>query len=285
MFVVVSDLFSNEYNGGAELSTDSLISYTDKKVIKIKSKDVNVHHVSLYKNYQWIFTNFTQIDPYMINIVIKEIKKYHIIEYDYKYCNFRLPQHPYHRGKCLCENLQIGNFIRTFYKHSTTLSWMSKAQMMHYHEKFPELKNNNNFILSSIFSIEDMQTIRALSKSRQTLNLNNEMLLLGSSSWVKGFDNAREYCEERRIATKVVWGMEYHDVLKTMSEHRGIVYLPNGFDTCPRWTIEAKLLGCKMILNEFVQHKDEEWFNKSNEEIYSYLENQPKKFWKEIINE
>ena len=85
MFVVVSDLFSNEYNGGAELSTDSLISYTDKKVIKIKSKDVNVHHVSLYKNYQWIFTNFTQIDPYMINIVIKEIKKYHIIEYDYKF--------------------------------------------------------------------------------------------------------------------------------------------------------------------------------------------------------
>ena len=49
MFVVVSDLFSNEYNGGAELSTDSLISHTDKKVIKIKSKDVNVHHVSLYK--------------------------------------------------------------------------------------------------------------------------------------------------------------------------------------------------------------------------------------------
>ena len=41
MFIVVSDLFSNEYNGGAELSTDSLISYTDKKVIKIKSKDVN----------------------------------------------------------------------------------------------------------------------------------------------------------------------------------------------------------------------------------------------------
>lgn len=284
MFVIVSDLYSNEYLGGAELSTDSLLSYTDKKVVKLKSRDVNVHHVGIYKEYQWIFTNFTQIDPYMISIIMNEIKNYHIIEYDYKYCNFRLPQHPGHHGNCLCENFQVGNFINTFYKHAFSLSWMSKAQMDFYHNKFPQLKKNINFVLSSIFSLSDLQIIREMSKNSQKLNTNNEMLLLGSSSWVKGFGNARDYCEERDIAAKVVWGMRYHKALEMLASHRGIIYLPNGFDTCPRWVIEAKLLDCKMILNDYVQHKDEDWFNKSNEEIYSYLESQPKKFWKEIVN-
>jgi len=282
---IVSDFFTNEYTGGAELTTESLLTYCENKHYEVKSRLVTFNMLSENKDKPWVFTNFSQLNPSLIPYIVENLKNYHIIEYDYKYCLLRLPQHPNHSGNCNCELSNVGKLIEYFYSHAKSLNWMSKMQMDFYHNKFPSLKKINNFILSSVFSIKDMQTIRALSKSRQTLNLNNEMLLLGSSSWVKGFDNAREYCEERRIATKVVWGMEYHDVLKTMSEHRGIVYLPNGFDTCPRWTIEAKLLGCKMILNEFVQHKDEEWFNKSNEEIYSYLENQPKKFWKEIINE
>ena len=34
--------------------------------------------------------------------------------------------------------------------------------------------------------------------------------------------------------------------------------------------IEAKLLGCKLILNDNVQHKEESWFE-TRESIYSYM--------------
>ena len=43
---------------------------------------------------------------------------------------------------------------------------------------------------------------------------------------------------------------------------KGLVYLPAGLDTCPRLVIEAKMLDCKLILNNKVQIKDEEWLEK-----------------------
>jgi hypothetical protein len=47
--------------------------------------------------------------------------------------------------------------------------------------------------------------------------------------------------------------------------------------------IEAKLLGCKLILNENVQHKDEPWFATENlEEIFQYLSDAPSRFWNAV---
>jgi glycosyltransferase involved in cell wall biosynthesis len=42
--------------------------------------------------------------------------------------------------------------------------------------------------------------------------------------------------------------------------------------------IEAKLLGCDLILNEFVLHSNEQWFS-NNEQIYDYLFASPNYFW------
>jgi hypothetical protein len=54
-----------------------------------------------------------------------------------------------------------------------------------------------------------------------------------------------------------------------------------GFDTAPRLTIEAKLLGLKLDLNENVQHKNEPWFVGSVEEAHAHLGDLAEKFWKE----
>ena len=47
--------------------------------------------------------------------------------------------------------------------------------------------------------------------------------------------------------------------------------------------IEAKLLGCELILNDNVQHKDEEWFAGSIEETFEYLESRTKVFWESVM--
>ena len=57
-------------------------------------------------------------------------------------------------------------------------------------------------------------------------------------------------------------------------------FLPKGSDTCPRLVIEAKLLGCKLQLNDNVLHAKEKWFDTEDiEEIEKHLREQPKKFW------
>ena len=63
-----------------------------------------------------------------------------------------------------------------------------------------------------------------------------------------------------------------------MSCSNGIIFRPLDYDTCPRIVIEAKLLGCDLILNDYVQHKDEDWFL-TQESCYKYLKNRPEEFW------
>ena len=280
---IVSDFFADEYIGGAELTTSSLLSYCEEEVIEVKSRQITLDMLNNNKMSKWIFTNFSLLDPDLISVIPEILNDYHIIEYDYKFCKYRLPQHLGHENGCNCETLPVGNLIYKFYSGAKSLNWMSEEQMNYYHFKFPKLKDTYNFILSSVFSKEDLKTIIELKQTAQTVKKNTEMLLLGSNSWVKGFDQSREYCEERDISTKVVWGLPYLDSLKMLASHRGIVYLPNGFDTCPRWVIEAKLLGCKIIDNHYVQHRNESWFKKDENNIVNYLSNQPLLFWKKVL--
>ena len=47
--VFVADMFSSDYMGGAEMTTDSLINDSPLNVFRLHSKDVNL---SLLENYQ-----------------------------------------------------------------------------------------------------------------------------------------------------------------------------------------------------------------------------------------
>ena len=76
--------------------------------------------------------------------------------------------------------------------------------------------------------------------------------------------------------------LTHDEMLKKFSESKGLIFTPTQFDTCPRVTIEAKLLGCELILNDNVQHKNEEWFSKGKNEIIDYLKSRTKFFWETI---
>ena len=65
-------------------------------------------------------------------------------------------------------------------------------------------------------------------------------------------DNNKEF--------KIIQNWPYGKVLEEMAQAEGFVYLPPGGDTCPRMVIEAKLLGCELVLNDLVEHKNEIWF-------------------------
>ena len=71
----------------------------------------------------------------------------------------------------------------------------------------------------------------------------------------------------------------HQQFLEKMAESKGLCFKPTGLDTCPRMVIEAKLLDCELDLNDLVQHRDEEWFSKSYEEIVEYLKSRPAFFW------
>jgi hypothetical protein len=156
---------------------------------------------------------------------------------------------------------------------------MSEKQKSIYCDHFKFLDNENTRVLSSVFYDDTLELLENLDCS----NKSDKWIVLNSDSWVKGRTEAIKKAEELGLDYELVWGLKYEDMLKKMASSKGVVYVPPGGDTCPRMIIEAKILGCELILNDNVQHKDEEWFC-TRESALNYMKNRTKVFWSTIEN-
>lgn len=259
--VWVADMFVEDYVGGAELTSEALIESSPFEVFKLHSKDVTMEILEEAHEKYWIFSNFSGVDKNLIPSIVANMK-YSIVEYDYKYCRYRSPEkHKVAENTdCDCQNEIHGKMISTLFCQARSLWWMSEKQMDKYHTIFPFLSDKNNTVLSSVFSPKTLAEIKLLREGSKGKERKG-WIVLGSTSWVKGSKVAQNYCDEHNLDYEVVWNLPYQDLLKKLSAAKGFVYLPQGGDTCPRMVIEAKLLGCELILNDDVQHKDEDWFN------------------------
>lgn len=281
--VLVADLFAEDYVGGAELTTQALIESSPFKIFKIKSNFVTLDLLKQGVDKFWIFGNFSRLNAELIPSIVANLK-YSILEYDYKYCKYRSPEkHQFETGTvCDCESQLNGKIVSSFYYGAKSLYWMSESQKDHYTNLFPFLLEKDNIVLSSVFDLQTLGLMKMLrSKIPQTER--KGWVVLGSSSWVKGFEQAKKWCEENSKSFEVVWNLPYKEVIAKLAASEGFVYLPAGKDTCPRMVIEAKLLGCKLHLNENVQHKNEEWFATDDlDSINDYLISSRQLFWNSI---
>ena len=279
-FVFVSDMFVSEYVGGAELTSQALIDSCPEKVFSVKANQLTLETLQSGHDKFWIFGNCATMDHDLIPTIVANMD-YCVLEYDYKFCRYRsVEKHKMAEGaECDCHNEMHGKMISAFYFGAKSLWWMSESQQEIYHERFPFLKERSNTVLSSVFDenfFKELARLRAESHGVER----SGWIVLGSTSWIKGADAAEKWCQENNKKYEVVWNMPYSEVLKKLSTAEGFVYLPEGGDTCPRMVIEAKLLGCKLHLNENVQHKNELWFDTEERlDTESYLYAARSRFW------
>jgi glycosyltransferase involved in cell wall biosynthesis len=285
--VFVADLFAEHYTGGAELTTQALIDECPLPYVKILSRDLNIGLLKDGVDKFWVFGNFAQMNPELIPTIIGNLK-YTVLEYDYKFCRYRSPEkHESAAGKpCDCPEQINGKLISAFYYGSRGLWWMSEAQKQKYLTLFPFLSEKDNVVLSSVFSKNTLGTIKLLREQVKKDGIQRKgWIVLGSDSWVKGATAAKKWCEDNGKEHEVVWNVPYEEMLAKMSVAEGFVYLPAGADTCPRMVIEAKLLGCQLHLNDYVQHGKEDWFDTTDTtSIEEYLFAAPGLFWNGVKN-
>jgi hypothetical protein len=281
MVIFVSDLFKEFYSGGAELTTDAIISDSLLPSNKILSSFVNFKTIQENKDKFWIFSNFTGLSDDSLFYIAKNIK-YATLEYDYKFCKHRSPRlHKHIEGKeCNCFKSKRAKVVSIFLKHAQATFWMSHEQKSYYEKTFPFLKKHNNVVLSSVFSKESLKFFRDYHQNPNKKEKNDKYLILGSSSWIKGVPDCIAYAKKNGLKYEILSGLTHEQCLKKLEDSKGLIFLPKGRDTCPRLVIEAKILGCDIHLNDYVQHKDEEWFE-TTEKIIDYLEERTQVFWKE----
>jgi glycosyltransferase involved in cell wall biosynthesis len=277
--ILVSDLFSTDINGGAELTTEAIFENTEYNVQRIYSKDVTIDLLEEgYKKY-WIFTNFSEMNLNLIPTIIENLK-YSVIEYDYKFCKYRsIEKHVHFEGiECNCHKEQHGQIISRFYHSAKSLWFMSEGQRSIYEDKFAFIKDTDSYVLSSVFNTQFFNTIEALNKNIK----NNKYVVLNARSWIKDTKSSINWCKENNEEFELVSDLSHKEFLTKLSKSKGIAYFPSGNDTCPRMIIEAKLLGCKIQTNDNVQHKNEAWFSGNNENCIKYLQERKSAFWKVV---
>lgn len=281
MFIFVSDVFVDKYVGGAELSTEGLIEFSDCPILKIEADKVTPEIMDSLSHYHWVFTNTSYMDKPCYIKAIKSLN-YSVVEYDYKFCSLRsIEKHTSMEGKCSCENSSFGKLFSVFLAKAKSSFFMSSKQRDKYFDRFPFLRKENTHVLSSIFSPDVLQQIDNLNNNLEKTE--EEYLIVQSSSWVKGVEQTIEHAKNNDIKHKIVGGLKYGDLLAELRKHKGLIFMPAGSDTCPRLVIEAALLGCDVIVNENVQHTEEDWWvNKDRETMVEYLSGRAEYFWEEV---
>lgn len=274
MIIFVQDFFVDHYKGGAELTSEAIIQDSLFPINKVMSSNVTKKTMKKWKDCLWIFGNYANLSEECLFYALKNLN-YATIEYDYKHCVYRsIEKHIEAEGSCDCHTTRKGKIVSMFINNSKLSFWMSKKQMEIHQQIFPFLNSDKNKVLSSIFSQDTIEFIESLDTNKK----NNKWLILNSPSWIKGTEDAITYAKENNLEYELVWNLEYKELLKKMASSKGVIFLPKGADTCPRWIIESKMLGCELVTNENVQHKDEEWFE-SKESVFSYLQKRAEYFW------
>ncbi len=278
--IIVADFFVDDFFGGAELTTEALLQQGPIDVIRIKALELTYDHIREHKDKLWIFGNFTRMKYTLLPDIMRELK-YMVIEYDYKFCIYRsMELHQIQEGRpCDCHQY-YGKKIANFLKNSAHIWWMSEKQKKIYEERFITLREANGTVLSSIFSKADLQKLKEL----RDQNIDRKgWAVVGHGSWIKGVEDSKKYCQENALPAKVLPKMKHDELLSELAKAEGFVFMPKGGDSCPRLVIEAKLAGCKLAINEHVQHKDEPWFQGAPDHIEQYLIERPNVFWSAVF--
>ena len=281
--VFVADFFLDEYSGGAEKSTEALFETSPHNTVKVKSEKVTKELISQATDKFWVFFNYRGIDHNLIPMIVGNLN-YAVVEYDYKFCQYRsIDLHKRETGKnCDCDNTKLGKYISAFMHGSEHIFWMSKKQSEIYHEKFPFLKESKQTVLSSIFSIKDLEYIEALRFNK--VDNNGKWAVIDGNSWIKGVNESVAAVKQSNddVNVEVIGGLEYYDLLSKLVEYKGLSFHPLGGDTCPRTVIEARLLDLQLSLGDHVQHLGEDWWQKSRDEMEDYLLSRHETFWNVI---
>ncbi len=108
------------------------------------------------------------------------------------------------------------------------------------------------------------------------------MCIFASPQRIKGAHVARRYCEERGVVPDEIRGMRPEQVLEVYESHETFVYLPIGPEWAGRMVVEARVLGCDVVVNRHVGVAQEPFWSGPRDAALHHLADGPKRFWRQV---
>lgn len=276
--------------GGTNLTTLSVLEDRADRTTFISAQNLSSSDIALHKNSLWILGNIMTLmsrEDDLFQTLISKVKTVKL-EFDYNFCPYRgeIPHEVLGKQECTCPfgmtaHPRIGEVYNLILKHTKHFFFMSERQRSVYAIHMPRLDFSTTSVLSSCFSKKSLSLMKTLSNKSKN---DKYAILKGFGGWhsqAKGTEDAINFCETNKISYEVLPIQQHEEHLRTLASYKGIVFLPNIDDTCPRCIIEARIMGLDVITNLRSQHTTEWWWKQENETL-SYIESRPKFFWKII---
>jgi hypothetical protein len=268
--VFVADYFFDEIIGGAEKYNNVLISYLENHfaVEKIKSANLSLERLRNNSNSFFIIANFFQLKEDVKEYISQNIK-YVIIEHDHKYL---INNNPVHYDNYLGneENLQNINF----YKKSLAVFCQSTLHTEILY-KNTLLKNLVN-LKGNIWTDEELNYL----KSHIGVEKRDEYAILQTNNKNKGMSSSIHYCNENNIEYTLIPNCNYEDFIEKLSKVKALVFLPTWVESFNRVSVEARILGCRIITNNRIGCASDNFLDTSGHDLLLKVEKQTKKILK-----
>ena len=240
----ISDFFSDQVVGGAELNDDVLINKLSDRgynISKISSSKITLEFLRENNKILYIVSNFVGL-KYDCKKYMSDNIEYVIYEHDHKFLDTRDPS-------IFCENqvtineviIPTDNVINSrFYAKAKSVICLSKIC-----KEVMERTLNINNVLSigtSLWSDSRLDMIEQLS----TTNKTNGTMVVKSDNPTKNMTAGVSYCQSKGIDFDLVGGLPPNDFLKTMATYETLVFIPKVLETFCRLIVEAKMMNCQV---------------------------------------
>lgn len=254
--VYVADFNSLEYKGGAEFVDETIYKHY-LSIPFTKSKYLS----NVDPNTTYILSNTLQLIPTVKDALLKH-KNYVIFEHDYKIHYTRQPN-------LFKDNLFPKHEIINLdmYENARAVFMQSKDHLDCHVAN--GVKGNLINLSTSIWSDKELDELNTLGLTYAIENF--EFAILDNPHPAKGTQNAINFCNNYKLAYKLIPKLERDKFLSTLIKYPCLVYIPHVKESFCRVIIEAHALYLNVITQPTYGATLEPWYGIKGSQLIEFL--------------
>jgi len=232
----LSDLYSDQINGGAENNDAVLIQHLRDKGVELEcrsTKDITPDEINAFNCI--ILSNFILLSE-QAKAHLTNNCRYVIYEHDHKYINTRDP------SKFVDFKAPPAQLINAdLYANAAQVVVLSKICKSVVEKNLGI--NNVHSIGTSLWSTKKFKFIKQLIKGATKTK---DLAVLNSPNPTKGTKPAVEFCKTNGMSPDLISSPDQYEFLQILSEYRTLLFIPQVLETFCRLVAEAKMLNCNI---------------------------------------
>lgn len=271
----ISDFYKFEITGGAEICNDVLLKkLKNYNILTLKSREITIDFLKKQENDFYIIANFFQLSDECKSFLIqKRAKKYIIYEHDHKYVSTNNPT--IFPNFIIDEEFLIN---KQFYKNAKAVLCQSKIHSEIIVKNL--LLNNVINLAGNLWNKDDISILEKNLNNNKTI----EYAIFHTNNKNKGMQSAIDFCNKNNLKYSLIPLQEYPQFIENLSKVKNLIFFPQWLETFSRISVEAKILGCKLITNKLVGASSEEFFKFQPKEILKHIESHGEKIVEVFLN-